>query len=65
MSMWVAILIAAGIAFALKLAGYLVPASLLSEPHIKRVTAALPIALLAALVAIDRKSTRLNSSHTT
>lgn len=51
--MWVAILIAAGIAFALKLAGYLVPASLLSEPHVKRVTAALPIALLAALVAIQ------------
>ena len=53
MSMWVAILIAAGVAFALKLAGYLVPASLLSEPHVKRVTAALPIALLAALVAIQ------------
>jgi hypothetical protein len=51
--MWVAILLAAGIAFTLKLVGYLVPADLLSEPHVKRVTAALPIALLAALVAIQ------------
>ncbi len=51
--MWVAVLIAAAIAFGLKLVGYLVPADLLSEPHVKRVTAALPIALLAALVAIQ------------
>ena len=53
MSMWVALLIAAGLAFALKLVGYLVPSDLLAEPHVKRVTAALPIALLAALVAIQ------------
>lgn len=51
MTMWVAVLVAAGIAFILKLAGYLVPATILQEPHVKRVTAALPIALLAALVA--------------
>lgn len=53
MSMWLALLIAAGLAFALKLVGYLVPSNLLAEPHVKRVTAALPIALLAALVAIQ------------
>lgn len=53
MNMWLAVLIATAIAFALKLAGYLVPTDLLSEPHVKRVTAALPIALLAALVAIQ------------
>ncbi|MDC5695821.1 AzlD domain-containing protein [Intrasporangium calvum] len=53
MTMWVALLIATAIAFGLKLAGYLVPADLLAEPHVKRVTAALPIALLAALVAIQ------------
>ena len=51
MSLWTAILLAAAAAFALKLAGYLVPADLLSHPRAKRVTAALPIALLAALVA--------------
>ncbi|HKX66736.1 MAG TPA: AzlD domain-containing protein [Intrasporangium sp.] len=53
MSMWVALLIATAIAFGLKLLGYLVPADLLAEPHVKRVTAALPVALLAALVAIQ------------
>jgi uncharacterized membrane protein len=42
---------AAAIAYGLKLAGHLVPEHLLAEPHVKRVTAALPIALLAALVA--------------
>ena len=53
MSMWVALLIATAIAFGLKLVGYLVPADLLAGPHVKRVTAALPVALLAALVAIQ------------
>lgn len=51
MTMWVAILVAAAIAFGLKLAGYLVPPGLLAHPPVKRVTAALPIALLAALIA--------------
>ena len=51
MSLWTAILVAAAIAFGIKLAGHLVPAHLLAEPRVKRVTAALPIALLAALVA--------------
>jgi uncharacterized membrane protein len=51
MSLWVAIVVAAAIAFGIKLAGHLVPAHILAEPRIKRVTAALPIALLAALVA--------------
>ena len=51
MTLWVAILVAAAIALGLKLAGYLVPASVLEEPRVKRVTAALPIALLAALIA--------------
>jgi branched-subunit amino acid transport protein len=51
--MWVALLVATAIAFGLKLVGYLVPADLLAEPHVKRVTAALPVALLAALVAIQ------------
>jgi len=51
MSLWLAIAVAIAIAFGLKLAGYLVPENLLAEPHVKRVTAALPIALLAALIA--------------
>ena len=51
MSLWTAVLLAAAIAFGLKLAGYLVPAHLLAGPRVRRITAALPIALLAALVA--------------
>ena len=51
MSLWTALLVAATTAFALKLAGYLVPAHLLDAPRVRRITAALPIALLAALVA--------------
>ena len=35
--MWVALLIAAAIAFGLKLVGYLVPADLLAEPHVVEV----------------------------
>lgn len=51
MTLWGAILLAAAIAFATKLAGHLIPAHLLEGARVKRVTAALPIALLAALVA--------------
>ena len=57
--MWLALLLAAAIAYGLKFAGYLVPESLLSHPPVKRVTAALPIALLAALVATQA----LTSAH--
>ena len=49
--MWTALLVAAAIAFGLKLAGHLVPAHLLEGPRVRRITAALPIALLSALVA--------------
>ena len=48
---WVALLVATVVAYALKLAGYLVPESLLAHPRARRVTAAVPVAMLAALVA--------------
>ncbi|HSU74303.1 MAG TPA: AzlD domain-containing protein [Terrabacter sp.] len=51
MSLWTAILVAALVAFGTKLAGHLVPAHLLESPRVRRITGALPIALLAALVA--------------
>ena len=50
MTMWLAILVAAALAYLLKLVGYLVPAHLLEGARTKRITAALPIALLAALI---------------
>lgn len=56
MSMWTAVVVAAGIAFALKLAGHLVPAHLLDGPRIRRITGGLPVALLAALVATQAYS---------
>lgn len=57
MSLWVPVLVAAAIAFGLKLAGYLVPPRLLDGVRTRRVTAALPVALLAALVATQAFTT--------
>ena len=51
MTLWIAVIVAALVAFVLKLAGFLVPASVLSHPRARRVTAAVPVAMLAALVA--------------
>lgn len=51
MTLWAAVIVAALISFALKLAGYLAPESALSHPRARRVTAAVPVAMLAALVA--------------
>lgn len=53
MSTWTAVLVASALAFALKLAGHLVPASWLDGDRTTRVTSALPVALLAALVGVQ------------
>jgi uncharacterized membrane protein len=45
------VLVASGVAFATKLAGYLVPPAWLTHPRVARVSHLLPIAMLAALVA--------------
>lgn len=50
MSMWLAVLAACALAFALKLAGYLVPQHVLEIPWVHRVTPLLPVALLSALI---------------
>ncbi|MEO6884978.1 MAG: AzlD domain-containing protein, partial [Jatrophihabitantaceae bacterium] len=39
--------------YALKLAGYLVPARVLDHPRIRRLVEMLPVALLAALVVVE------------
>lgn len=49
--LWFWILLASLVAFATKLAGYLVPQSLLDSPHFRKASAAMTIGLLAALVA--------------
>jgi Branched-chain amino acid transport protein (AzlD) len=50
---WVAVLAASAVAFALKLAGHLVPPRWLDGPRVSGVTALLPAALLAALVVVQ------------
>jgi hypothetical protein len=51
--MWTAVLTASALAFALKFLGYVVPTGWLEGPRTSRVTSALPIALLSALVAVQ------------
>jgi uncharacterized membrane protein len=53
MTMWTAVLVASALACALKFLGYVVPAQWLDGPRTSRVTSALPIALLSALVAVQ------------
>jgi hypothetical protein len=51
--MWPAVLLASVLAFLTKWAGHLLPAGLLERPLVRRAAAMLPIALLAALTAIQ------------
>ncbi|MBU6146652.1 MAG: AzlD domain-containing protein [Actinomycetales bacterium] len=52
-STWLVVIVSSVGAYALKLAGYLVPAPVLARPSVRRVAALLPVALLAALVAVQ------------
>ena len=53
MSTWVTVLLACAVAYLLKLAGYLVPGRWVEGERRSRVTTLLPVALLAALVAVQ------------
>ncbi|WP_417540061.1 AzlD domain-containing protein [Microbacterium maritypicum] len=53
MTLWSAILLAAVICLALKVAGYLVPPRVLEAPRTARISDLLTVALLAALVAVQ------------
>ncbi len=50
---WAAILVTAACCYLLKLAGLSVPRRVLEDPVIQRVSALLPVALLAALAAVQ------------
>lgn len=50
---WVAILVAAGGCYLLKLAGLSVPAAVLEHPVVERIADLLPVALLAALIGVQ------------
>jgi Branched-chain amino acid transport protein (AzlD) len=49
---WVAVIAASAGCYLLKLAGMSLPESVLDRPDVQRVAALLPVALLAALVAV-------------
>jgi branched-subunit amino acid transport protein len=51
--LWIAIIIAAVGCYLLKLAGVSLPESILNHPKVQRVAELLPIAMLAALVAVE------------
>jgi hypothetical protein len=53
MTVWQAIILASIAVVALKLAGYLVPQSLITKPVPLRVSSLLTVALLAALIAVQ------------
>lgn len=50
---WAAVLLLAAGAYALKLAGWLVPARFFEHPQARRGAALVPVALLAALVVVQ------------
>jgi len=56
-TVWIAIVGASLIAFALKFAGYTVPPSFLEKPRVSHITTLLPAALLAALVVMQTFTT--------
>ena len=53
MTLWILVGATAAGCYLLKLAGYLVPATLLDRPGVRRVVELLPVALLAALVVVQ------------
>lgn len=53
MSMWGWVLLGSAIAFATKLVGYLVPATVLEDPRMLRTANAVTIGLLSALVVMN------------
>ncbi|WP_018349840.1 AzlD domain-containing protein [Longispora albida] len=58
MSVWVSILVLGIGCYALKLAGLSAPRGLLDRPAVGRFAAAIPVALLAALIAIQTVTER-------
>ncbi len=53
MTIWIALIIACLGGYALKLAGVSLPESVLNHPTVQRVAGFLPVAMLAALVAVQ------------
>jgi branched-subunit amino acid transport protein len=56
-TLWLALVIAAAVCYAIKLAGLSLPERLLEDPRLQRTVPLLPVALLAALIATQTFST--------
>ena len=54
---WAAVLGGSALAYAMKLLGFALPARILDRPRVRRTAGYLPIAMLAALVAVQTFST--------
>ena len=54
---WPAVIVGSLGAYLMKLSGYVIPERVLDNPRLRRLTAILPIALLAALVGVQTFST--------
>ena len=54
---WVALMIGAGACYVLKLTGLSVPARVLANVRVQQLAAAFPVALLAALIALQTATT--------
>ncbi|GAB3487370.1 AzlD domain-containing protein [Flexivirga sp.] len=57
MNLWTTVLLASALSFATKFAGYVVPQRVLDHPLTDRVMHYLPVALLAALIAVQTFTT--------
>ena len=53
MNLWLTVIVASVLSFAVKYTGYLIPQSMLEKPKFTRVTNLLTVAMLAALVAVQ------------
>lgn len=53
MTLWITVIIASVLSFAVKYIGYLIPQRMLEKPTFTRVTNLLTVAMLAALVAVQ------------
>ena len=53
MTLWQAVLVASALSFVLKYLGHVIPGSWLDGERTTRVTSALPVALIAALVGVQ------------
>ncbi|MEQ4519601.1 AzlD domain-containing protein [Pseudarthrobacter sp. B907] len=53
MTLWLWLLLSCGLAYAWKLVGYLVPASMLRNPRMSRIAGTMTIGLLASLTVLN------------